>query len=138
MKKCKSFLQVNSTHYKYFSNTQNSLTKKTFSSDNMSIIEHANKVFCDVCKFYPNLLLKGKNYFNACVLHNLLIYYDYIKKPYLENLYVEEKLIMEKLLAGQKKLDYCFLLHESFIEIDKLIEEINNIIAMKGGDTKCL
>ena len=137
-KKCNKFFKTNDTHYNYYANTTNSLTKKQFSENNMSIIHHANQVLYDTHKLYPHLSLDSQDYFYACVLHNLVIYYNYIKNCNCDELYVNEKRIMENLLKDKSKLNSCLLSYEQDIDIKKLIQEINEVIASKEGGKKCL
>lgn len=137
-KKCNMFSKTNDTHYNYYANTTNSLTKKQFSENNMSIIHHANQVVYDTYKLYPHLSLDAKDYFYACVLHNLVIYYNYIKNCDCDELYVNEKRIMEDLLKGKSKLNSCLLSYEQDIDIKKLMQEINEVILSKEGGKKCL
>ena len=84
------------------------------------------------------MLIDAKNYFYAFVLHNLTIYYRYIKECDGSNLYVDEKNIMEKLLGNREKLERYFLPFERDINIQQILKEINELIVSKGGGNKCL
>lgn len=138
IKKSQRFLKTNNTHYNYYEDRIDSLTKKKFSQSNMSIIDHANQVLKDIYEGYPKLLIDAKNYFYAFVLHNLTIYYRYIKECDGSNLYVDEKNIMEKLLGNREKLERYFLPFERDINIQQILKEINELIVSKGGGNKCL
>ena len=138
IKKSQRFLKTNNTHYNYYEDRIDSLTKKKFSQSNMSIIEHANQVLKDIYIGYPQLSIDAKNYFYAFILHNLTIYYRYIKECDGSNLYVDEKNIMEKLLGNREKLERYFLPFEREINIQQMLKEINEIIVLKVGGNKCL
>jgi len=138
IKKSQRFLKTNNTHYNYYEDRINSLTKKEFSQSNMLIIDHANQVLKDIYEGYPKLSMDAKKYFYAFVLHNLTIYYRYIKECDGTNLYVNEKNIMEKLLGNRERLECYFLPFEKDINIQQMLKEINETIALKVGSKKCL
>lgn len=136
IKKTNRFLKTNDTHYNYYEDRVDSLTKKVFSENNMSIIEHAGLVLNNTLDNYPELLTDAKNYFYAFVLHNLILYYKYLKTCDGSELYIDEKNVMENLLKNKEELNCYFLPFEKNINIQEMLNEINNLIITKRGNIK--
>lgn len=137
MKKARNFYQLNETHYNYNINSQPSLTKQNFNQDNMTLVAHAQTVLKDVQTIYPNLEYEGNNYFKACILHNYVIYSEYLKTASQE-LYLDFKNLMESYLQDVESLDYTLVEPEQKINIPELMAYVNKTIQEKGGYQKCL
>lgn len=119
----KFVLNMNS-YYNYYISTCNSLTKRSFNKENMSLITHIEKVKNDIDKFFPNLKADAENYYGAYLLHNLLIYYEYINSENASELYLEE--IKEMIIKAKKikHINNYFLISEKSIDIHDLSDEI--------------
>lgn len=115
-------------YYNYYINTNVSLTKKKFTKENMSMIEHIDNVLKDVNFSYPNLKNDAINYYNACLLHNLILYYNYLCSDDVGELYFEE--INDMILRSKelKSIDNYFLVPERDVNVDILLNTIKEKI----------
>lgn len=112
------------TYYGYCIDTNKSLTKNGFNKDNMFLIEHIEDVKDFVKCNYPNLINDLINYYNAMLLHNLVIYYNYICTTNNNNLYLDEIKEMLNKTKNIKKINNYFLISEQNIDIDILLANI--------------
>ena len=128
VKKSENFSVNFNVYYNYYVNTTVSLTKKKFTKENMSMIEHIDNVLKDVNFIYPNLKNDAINYYNACLLHNLILYYDYLCSNSEEELYFEE--INDMILRAKelKSINNYFLVPERNVNVDILLDTIKEKI----------
>ncbi len=128
VKKSEIFSVNFSVFYNYYVNTTFSLTKKKFTKENMSMIEHIDNVLNDVDSNYSNLKNDAINYYNACLLHNLILYYDYLCSDFVEELYFEE--INDMILRAKdlKNINNYFLVPERSVNIDIILNTIKEKI----------
>jgi len=115
-------------YYNYYIDTSASLTKNKFTKENMSMIEHIDEVVRDITIFYPYLKDDAINYYNACLFHNLILYYDYIGSDASGELYLEE--IKDMLLRAKelKKITNYFLISEKNVNVGMLLKFIKEKI----------
>lgn len=128
VKKSTNFSINFNARYNYYINTNGSLTKKEFTKENMSMIEHIDNVLKDVNSSYPDLRNDAINYYNACLLHNLILYYDYLCSDDVEELYFEE--INDMILRSKelKNINNYFLVPERDVNVDILLNTIKEKI----------
>ena len=132
IKNSKLFSETPNTSYNYYLNTEQSLSKVKFSKENMSMIEHIDAVISDVKKLHPELIEDGKNYYGACLLHNLVLYYNYLNSSNCDKLYLEEKDEMIRRARIIDRINHYFLTTEQDIEINSLVHQIDNEIKKRG------
>lgn len=126
--KAKLFSETPNTCYNYYLSTEQSLSKAKFSEENMSMIEHIDTVINDVKKLHPELIADAKNYYGACLLHNLVLYYNYLNSTNVEKLYLKEKDEMIKRVRTLDRINHYFLTTEQDIDINELVNRIDNEI----------
>lgn len=131
IKKSKLFSETPDTCYNYYLNTEQSLSKAKFNEENMSMMEHIDTVINDVKKMYPKLTNDAKNYYGACLLHNLVLYYNYLNSTDCKKLYLNEKDEMIKRVREIDRINNYFLTTEQNIDIKRLVKQIENEIAKK-------
>lgn len=132
IKKTSLYIQLENSYYNYYANTKNSLTKRCFSNENMSLVEHANKVLLDTAKLFSSesiVYRLSENYRNACIVHNLLIYKNYIEScDDCCELYLKEKNLMFSLLRGVDSVQYGLLNNESGIKVNDIMKQVDEIL----------
>lgn len=128
-----SFSENGNVCYHYWLDSKNSLTKNNFSEENMSLIRHIDTVMQDMLTMFPNMLVDLENYYNGCLLHNLIIYYNYINSDECSDLYLAEKRIMFEHIKFTTEIQNYFLMSEKNLSINMLVEKIDNKIIQKGG-----
>lgn len=114
--------------YNYYININGSLTKKKFTKENMSMIEHIDNVLEDVNFSYPNLRNDAINYYNACLLHNLILYYDYLCSNSVDELYFVEINDMISRAKELKKINNYFLVSDKDVDVNILLNTIKEKI----------
>lgn len=128
VKKSSTFAINFKTYYNYYINTPLSLTKKSFSKENMTMIRHIDEVLKYVNCVYPTLINDALNYYNACLLHNLILYYDYICSDIVNDLYLEEINDMLSKANSIREIKNYFLIPEKQVNIDVLLNKIKEKI----------
>lgn len=131
VKRTNLFCENLNVNYHYYLDKEVSLSKAPFSASNMTMISHIDDVVNDVNEIYPDLNEIAKNHYNACLLHNLVLYYLYLKSEVCENLFVAER---DEMLERAKNMDQItsyLLLHEAQYDIPKLREKIKIISESK-------
>ncbi len=123
----KFFLNFN-TYYGYCIDTELSLSKQVFNKENMSIIKHIDSVKKYINNNYPDLIEDATNYYNAYLLHNLVLYYKYLSSDNLDNLYLNEVQYMIYKLKNVEKISNTFLVSEQDINIKTLVSNIKKRI----------
>ena len=112
------------TNYHYYLDKENSLSKTPFSHNHMTMLTHLNQVVADVIDIAPELLKEAQNHYSACLLHTLVLYYQYINSDNCNDYYLEDK---NDLIDATKKMipiTSYLLLHESQYDVDELIDSI--------------
>ena len=130
-KKVKTVVEVQSTDYCYDLSKENTLSKKPFRHENMSMMSYIDGVVTDTKKLYPNLMNFALNHYNACLLHNLILYYNYLCSPNCDNLYIEEGKEMLKRFEGVQTISDFLLRNEADYDLSSLKLSISKKI--KGG-----
>lgn len=133
IKNSKLFSETPNTNYNYYLSTEQSLSKSKFSKENMSMIEHIDTVINDVKNLCPELIKDGKNYYGACLLHNLVLYYNYLNSENCDKLYLEEKDEMIRKSRIIDRINHYFLTTEQDIDINSLVHQIENKIKKDGN-----
>ncbi len=128
IKKSNSISMTSQVYYNYYLNTTGSLTKSKFTKQNMSMVTHIDKVLDDVKKKYIDLINDAKNYYGACLLHNLIIYYTYLCSNDCRELFLDELNIMLKKSENINKINNYFLITEQGIDMNKLTLDIRKKI----------
>lgn len=128
VKKVNNFVENLNINYHYYLDKDISLSKAPFNAKNMTMIRNIKKVKSDVEKIYPDLEYAAKNYYDACLLHNLILYYNYLNSNNVNNLYQCEYKIMLDEVKNMKKIKSYLLLHEADYDIDTLILSINKLL----------
>lgn len=124
LKKTKIYCENLYTNYTYYLDKQDSLSKQPFNKSNMSMLYYINNVVNDIKEKYPEMINQAISHYSACLLHNLILYLNYLKNCNCYELYEQEKnqMIEASLLAG--KINRNLLLHESEFSIDNVIDQI--------------
>ena len=133
VKRTNLFCEDLNVNYHYYLNKEVSLSKTPFNANNMTMILHIEDVVNDVRNFYPDLSKVAKNHYNACLLHTMILYYIYIKKEPVTNLFIEERDEMLEKSAHMEPITSYLLLHEAEYDIKKLREDIKMISELKRG-----
>lgn len=136
IKHVNSFFQDNETNYNYILGNTKSLTNRGFGKDNIMLFKHAVLVEEYIRNNYQYLEQYGIAYFRACILHNLVLYYNNLQNENNHELFHKEVLLMAKALKGIDKLDICLLEPEKNINVSELILGIESCIDRKLGGTK--
>lgn len=133
VKRTNLFCENLNVNYHYYLDKEVSLSKAPFNASNMTMISHIDDVVNDVNKIYPDLNKTAKNHYNACLLHNLVLYYLYLKSEVCEDLFIEERDIMLEKSENMEPITSYLLLHEAQYDILKLREDIKTISESKRG-----
>lgn len=128
IKKSNLISMTSQVYYNYYLNTTGSLTKSKFTKQNMSMVTHIDKVLDDVKKKYIDLINDAKNYYGACLLHNLIVYYKYLCSNDCNELFLNEVNIMLEKAKNINKIDNYFLISEQEIDMSKLTLDIREKI----------
>lgn len=119
------------TNYHYYLDKEDSLSKTPFNRNHMSMLDHLEQVVDEVAVLQPKLITEAQNHYSACLLHTLVLYYNYITSDLATDYYLEEK---ERLLEATKNMipiQSYLLLHESVYNVDDLVHEINEIVRVR-------
>lgn len=133
VKKTPLFCENLNVNYHYYLDKEISLSKAPFNSNNMSMISHIDNIIEDVKNNYPDLNSVAKNHYNACLLHNLVLYYLYLKSDNCQDLYIKERDEMLFRARDMEPITSYLLLHEAQYDIPKLCDEIMSISNDKRG-----
>lgn len=132
IKKSNLISTTTKTLYNYYLNTKNSLTKSRFTKQNMSMITHIDKVLNDVKTENVDLITDAKNYYGACLLHNLTIYYEYLCSNNCNELFLEELEIMLEKTEAVDKINSYFLISEQGLDLNELKINIKREVMNRG------
>lgn len=133
VKRTKLFCENLNVNYHYYLDKEVSLSKAPFSASNMTMISHIDDVLNDVNKIYPDLNKIAKNHYNACLLHNLVLYYLYLKSEVCDDLFIKERDEMLEKSKSMEPITSYLLLHEAQYHVPTLRDEIKNISESKRG-----
>lgn len=129
VKRTNKFCENLNVNYHYFLNKEKSLSKSPFCHDNMSMLDHLEEVVQDVRELEPELLPEAMNHYSACLLHTLVLYYNYITSvdSYQSGeYYLEDRDRLLEATQNMTPITSYLLLHESEYDVSKLIDEIYN------------
>lgn len=129
VKRTNKFCENLNVNYHYFLNKENSLSKSPFCHDNMSMLTHLEKVVQDVKELEPELIPEAMNHYSACLLHTLVLYYNYIMSiDSSQNCeyYLKDRDILLEATHNMIPITSYLLLHESEYDVSQLIDEIYN------------
>jgi len=116
---------TNRTKYHYVQRQKESLTCSLYNENNVQIIKHAFKVLEEA-----NYIDEAKQYFYACIFHNVLLYAKSLDNPIFKNNYKEE--IFACLQYLEQYNDYRFqLLEYNQLNIEEVKEKVKNNIGQK-------
>ena len=120
------------TNYNYYLDKDNSLSKQPFGHDHMNMLTYLEQVVEDVKILAPELIAEAQNHYSACLLHTLILYYNYITSEEVESYYIEDKNMLIEATTNMIPIQSYLLLHESRYNIDDLISGIENNVRGKA------
>lgn len=127
VKKTKKFCENLNINYYYFLNKDKSLSKSPFCHENMSMLDHLEDVVKDVEALQPELMNEAMNHYSACLLHTLVLYYNYITSEDVYNTKEYYDKDRDRLLEATEKMTPIksyLLLNESEYDVSQLINDI--------------
>ena len=113
VKKTKCFCENLNVNYIYYLDKPVSLSKAPFSEKHMSMIAYVDKVLKDTKTIFPDLFSVALNHHNACILHTLILYYNYITSPNIKKIYSKESSLLIDRAKKIEKITSFLLLHEA-------------------------
>lgn len=124
VKRSALFCENLNTNYSYYLDKELSLSKAPFRRENMSMLDYIKKVVNDTNLIHPELNGEALNHHNACLLHNLVLYYSYLSSGNAKELFLAERDIMLEEAKRIVGISNYLLRHEAMYDISKLIEDI--------------
>lgn len=124
VKRTNKFCENLNVNYTYYLDKEQSLSKAPFNHNHMSMISHVDDVIMDTTSIYSDLYSVALNHHNACILHTLVLYYNYLNSNEVNNLYLEDAKILLDRVKNIKSISSYLLLHEANYNLSKLIDDV--------------
>lgn len=120
------------TNYHYYLDKEDSLSKTPFGHNHLSMIDHLEELVSDVKGLHPELIDEAENHYSACLLHTLILYYNYLTSEKRTDYLLAEKDVLFEATKKMTPINSYLLLHESAYNVDELIGNINSMVRGKS------